>query len=240
MRLQNGHSGKECGPLWDNVGSQAPPWAAPEKARWGGRQGNTGQGSSQHLQTTHEKGHLGCISDVTRDIVSRRDAIQKLKGICLKYNKVSNNSKSWRVWQGAGTWVWGTEFSDAGWWVSQWVTWEWLFPPSLPTFRACEETLPLLLLSDSLKWRKQGASWLRRYKARAGTRDKDEADKYTFIFLLCSAYSLTSSFCYLPFLSPPISWGLLLSVLPVVSGNLQSIQDQELLTHCALRRLFTF
>lgn len=131
------------------------------KQGWGGRQGITGQCSSQHLQTAHEKGHLGRINNVTRDTGSRGDAIQKLNRICFKYNKVSNNSKKSRYWQGSGIWVWGIEFSEEGWWVSQWITWGW-FILHLPSFVPEKEKLSLSLLFNSPKWKKQGASWLRR------------------------------------------------------------------------------
>lgn len=131
------------------------------KQGWDSRQGNTDQCSNQHLQIAHEKGHLGCINDVTRDIGSRGDAIQKLNRICFKYNKVSNNSKKSREWQGSGIWVWRIEFTEERWWVSQWITWGWSIL-RLPSFVPVKEKLSLSLLFNSPMWKKQGTSWLRR------------------------------------------------------------------------------
>lgn len=70
-------------------------------------------------------------------------------------------------------------------------------------------------------------------ESKSWCQENYEVDKYTFILLLSSLYSLASPFCYLPFLLPPIASSLVLSVLSVDSGNLKPTQDQELVIHCA-------
>lgn len=93
---------------------------------------------------------MGCIHDVTRDLGSRGDAIQKLNGICLKYNKVitpKTQGRDKELGYGSGElslvkqdggFLSGSHGNDG-------------FILHLPSFVPVKEKLPLSLLFNSLK-----------------------------------------------------------------------------------------